>query len=163
MCETLFIPEIMCSIKTIWESFQLLQSSQIGEHIHICYTLMRDGKYIESMPQGPLLDVVHHAAFFSCWAWNSVSEFFSTQCTNKSLLIDGSWPTRSHINSFSSSDINCKFLVGQGQRMLAWYCSEPKVNNERLLQLGKELREPGLTSGTLRKLHIGDPTRWAAP
>ena len=99
---------------------------------------------------------------FSCWAWNSASEF-STQCSNKSLLIDGSWHMRSHINSFSSSDINCKFLVGQGPRMLARYCSEPKVNNEILLELGKAFHEPGSISGTLRKLHIGDPTRWASP
>lgn len=51
---------------------------------------------------------------------------------------------QSHIHSFPSSEIDCKFLEGRGQGMLAWHCSEPKDNNERLLELGKDSHGPGL-------------------
>lgn len=50
---------------------------------------------------------------------------------------------RPYVNSFPSSDIDCKVLEGQGQRMLAWRCSDSEVNNERLLDLGKDSQGPG--------------------
>lgn len=68
---------------------------------------------------------------------------------------------KSHRYSFPSCDTSCKFLEGRDQGILTWHCSEPKDNHERLRELGKGSRGPGLirVGQSFMQMDLGAPEK----